>query len=204
MEDFTDEVLPQKGEPIFLGILGSRNDINQDVLIEKIINLVLQELTRPPDKVILPSEGTSSIFLTDWAESLKIPHQIYEADWQRHSRRAKIFRDSRIQHESTHFLVFLNKRSEFNENLAIRLARQGHSVFTVSWNDYEVEHLIIEHPPSLELQPAPPAKRGSKRGTGKGSVQKAEKPLSDHKIRSPLLELWASSSQITSPEFQPK
>ena len=204
MTDFTDELPPQKGVPLFLGIIGSRNDITQEVLIEKIINPILQELGRLPDKVIMPSEGTSSIFITDWAESLKIPHQIYEADWQRHARRAKIFRDARIQQESTHFIVFLNKRSEFNEKLATRLARQEHTVFTVCWKDYNIEQLIIENPLSLELQPAHRAERGNKLGTGKGSTRKAKQPLSDHKIRSPLLELWASSSQIASLEFQPK
>lgn len=197
MDDFTDEAPPQKGEPLFLGILGSRNDITQGVLIERILNPILQELGRPPDKAILPSEGKSSIFLSDWAETLKIPHQVYEADWQRHARRAKIFRDARIQQESTHFLVFLNKRSEFNEKLATRLARQGHMVFTVSWKDCEVEQLIVERPSSESL-PARPAERGSKRGTGKGSARKAAQPLSDHKSRSPLLELWAASCQTAS------
>lgn len=201
MEDFTDEAPPQKGEPLFLGVLGSRNDITQGVLIERILNPILQELGRPPDKAILPSEGTSSIFLSDWAETLKIPHQVYEADWQRHARRAKIFRDARIQQESTHFLVFLNKRSEFNEKLATRLARQGYTVFTVSWKDCEVEQLIVERPSSESL-PARPAERESKRGTGKGSARKAEKPLSDHKSRSPLLELWAASCQTASPVCQ--
>jgi hypothetical protein len=202
MADFTDEAPPQKGEPLFLGVLGSRNDITQGVLIERILNPVLQELGRPPDKAILPSEGTSSIFLTDWAESLKIPHQVYEADWQRHARRAKIFRDARIQQESTHFIVFLNKRSEFNEKLATRLARQGHTVFTVSWKDCEVEQLIIEAPPSSESPPARPAERGSKRGTGKGSARKGAQTLSDRKSHSPLLALWASSCQTASPESQ--
>lgn len=202
MADFTDELPPQKAEPLFLGILGSRNDITQGVLIERILNPILQELERPPDRVILPSEGTSSIFLSDWAESLKIPSQIYEADWQRHARRAKIFRDARIQQESTHYLVFLNKRSEFNEKLATRLARQGNIVFTVSWKDCEIEQLIVEQPPSSESPPARPAARGSKRGTGKGSAQKAEQPLSDHKSRSRLLELWASSCQTPSPACQ--
>jgi hypothetical protein len=201
MEDFTDEAPPQKGEPLFLGVLGSRNDITQGVLIERILNPILQELGRPPDKAILPSEGTSSIFLSDWAESLKIPHQVYEADWQRHARRAKIFRDARIQQESTHFVVFLNKRSEFNEKLAARLARQGHTVFTVSWKDCEVEQLIVERP-SSESPPAHPTERGSKRGTGKGSARKAAQPLSGHKSRSPLLELWATSSQTASPACQ--
>jgi hypothetical protein len=72
---------------------------------------------------------------------LKIPTQIYEADWRKHQRRAKIFRDARIQQEATHFIVFLNKRSEFNEKLANRLAKQGKPVFTVSYNEWCIEML---------------------------------------------------------------
>ena len=159
MSDFTDEDI-QKGEPLFLGVLGSRVDLKQEKIIEFLM-AVLEELERPPDQIILPAEGTSSIFISDWAESLKIPTQIYEADWRRHQRRAKIYRDSRIQKESTHFLIFLNKRSEFNEKLADRLCRQGRIVFTVTYADAEITKLI-----SSEEQPLQ-EERGSKRGTGK-------------------------------------
>jgi Zn-dependent M32 family carboxypeptidase len=142
MSDFTDENAElQKGDPLYLGIIGSRQDIDHIKVHELIINPILQELGRVPDKLILPAEGTSTIFLSDWAEMLKIPSQIYEADWRKHQRRAKIFRDARIQQESTHFIVFLNKRSEFNEKLANRLARQGKPVFTVSYNDWSIEML---------------------------------------------------------------
>ena len=168
MTDFTDEDTPQKGQPLFLGILGSRIDGTQDKYLYDLLGPMLQELGRIPDKIILPSEGISSIYISDWAESLKIPNQMYEADWRQHQRRAKIFRDSRIQNEATHFLVFLNKRSEFNEKMAIRLARKGHAVFTVGYSDWSLEQLIVEQP-RLSLQsPLPrPAKRESKRGTGK-------------------------------------
>lgn len=142
MSDFTDENAElEKGSPLYLGVIGSRQDIDQIKVQELIINPILQELGRVPDKMILPSEGTSTIFLSDWAEMLKIPTQIYEADWRKHQRRAKIFRDARIQQESTHFIVFLNKRSEFNEKLANRLAKQGKPVFTVSYNDWSIELL---------------------------------------------------------------
>jgi len=160
MSDFTDEGPLQKGEPLFLGVLGSRMDLKQEKIIEFLM-ATLEELERPPDQIILPAEGTSSIFISDWADSLKIPTQIYEADWRRHQRRAKIYRDSRIQKESTHFLIFLNKRSEFNEKLADRLCRQGRTVFTVTYADAEITKLI-----SSEEQPLQEG-RGSKRGIGK-------------------------------------
>ena len=163
---FTDEGPIQQTQPLFLGVLGSRPDVSAQDLQESTLLPMLQELGRTPDKVSLPVEGLSNILISDWAEQLKIPTQLYDADWQRHQKRAKIFRDLRIQQESTHFLIFLNKRSTFNEKLAERLAKQGYTVFTVPYKGLELEQLIIEQPyePS---PPARPAERGSKRGTGK-------------------------------------
>lgn len=165
MSDFTDEGPLQKGEPLFLGVLGSRIDLNQEKIME-ILMAILEELERPPDQIILPAEGTSSIFISDWADRLTIPTQIYEADWRRHQRRAKIYRDSRIQKESTHFLVFLNKRSEFNEKLAERLCRQGRTVFTVSYAETEVTRLINVQT-SLHEHLPPQEEHESKPSTGK-------------------------------------
>jgi len=155
--DFEDEI--QKGTPIYMGVIGARTDINQEQ-IQDILIAILQELGRPPDQLILPSEGSSSIFISDWADSLKIPTQIYEADWRRHQRRAKIFRDTRIQKESTHFIIFLNKRSEYNMKLSERLHKQGKQVFTIDYSN-QIEHLIASEEPSQEEA------HGSKRGTGK-------------------------------------
>jgi len=136
MDDLEDI---QKGEPIYLGVLGSRQDLAQNQIMDTIIMPILEKIGRTPDQLILPTEGTTSIFISDWADGLKIPTQIYEADWRRHQRRAKIYRDSRIQKESTHFLIFLNKRSNFNEKLADRLAKQGKTVFTVSYTNVFTE-----------------------------------------------------------------
>lgn len=180
MADFTDEtILPTKGDPFFLGIIGSRADATQEKILEEVITPMLQELGRMPDRVILPSDGLSTIFISDWSERLKLPTQIYEADWRRHQRRAKIFRDARIQQESTHFLIFLNKRSEYNEKLAIKLAKQGRTVFTVTYSDWSLEMLtppeleiVIEQHPSSQLPSPPLTKRGSKRDTGKVREQK--------------------------------
>lgn len=186
--DFTDEEASvQKGMPIYLGIIGSRQDLSQQTIIETILTPILQELERPPDRVILPSEGTTSIFISDWAETLRIPTQIYEADWIRHNRRAKIFRDARIQSESTHFLVFLNKRSQFNATLANRLALKGYPVFTINYADCGIEYLVIkpsEPDPSSQPQPPRRAKRGSKPSTGKDSRQTTLEPLLIQKSQS--------------------
>ncbi len=182
---FTDEGPIQQTQPLFLGVLGSRPDVSAQALQENILTPMLQELGRTPDKVILPVEGLSNILISDWAEQLHIPTQIYDADWQRHQKRAKIFRDLRIQKEATHFLIFLNKRSTFNEKLAERLAIQGHTVFTVpyrktpvfdangrvssdtqQYKGLELEQLVIQ--PCEPSPPARPAERGSTRGTGTG------------------------------------
>ena len=145
MTDFTDETEPlTKGATIFLGVIGSRTDATQEKILEDIMKPIVQELGRIPDRMVLPSEGISSIYISDWADTMKIPTQVYEADWHRHQRRAKIFRDARIQQESTHFIIFLNKRSEFNEKLALRLAKQGYPVFTVTYSDWSLELLTCE------------------------------------------------------------
>ena len=198
MSDFTDEspTAVTKGTPIFLGVLGSRADATSTKLIEHIFHPMVQELGRPPDRMILPSEGMSSIYCSDWADSLRIPSQVYEADWHRHHRRAKIFRDARIQQESTHFLVFLNKRSEFNEKLALRLAKKGYPVFTVAYADWSLELLTSEvEEPSLIPPPVPQVMRGNKRGTGtKRELQQSlqsKDPGNQHSLPS----LWGVCTQ---------
>ena len=191
MPDFTDEVdLVEKANPLFLGIIGSRNDCNQTQILESVVNPILQELKRTPDKVILPAEGTSTIYISDWAESLKIPVQTYDADWKRHLRRAKFLRDARIQQESTHYLIFLNKRSTFNEKLAERLARKGAIVFTVS-SEWEVEELsmpLVSSSPQFPLR----EEHESTQDTGKELKQKKSKQSASPGTQCLLLDLWAS------------
>lgn len=167
--DFTDEDGEiTKGTAIFLGIVGGRADATMEKIAEDIMPLVLQELGRVPDRVILPFEGNSSIFICDWAERLHIPTQVYEAEWHRHQKRAKIFRDMRIQQESTHFLIFLNKRSEYNEKLAKRLVKSGKEVFTITYSDWSLERLFIERQqePSLKRPSPRQVKRESKQDIG--------------------------------------
>ena len=181
---FTDEPTDSMSTsaPIFLGILGSRTDATHEKILEEVLMPILQELGRPPDKVLLPEEGTSTIYISDWADSLKIPSQLYQCDWQRHGKRARLFRDVRIQEESTHFIVFLNKRSEFNEKLGTRLARKGYRVFTVAYKDWSIEELVVsslrdrqetEQPPQSHRknppsgQPSGRARHGRTQGTGK-------------------------------------
>jgi hypothetical protein len=195
MSDFTDEAPPEKGTPLLLGVIGSRQDCSQTKLLEDVLTPILQELGRIPERVILPSEGITSIYISDWADTLKIPTQIYEADWHRHQRRAKIYRDARIQQEASHFLIFLNKRSEYNEKLAIRLANKGYSVFTVTYSDWSLELLTRTERPSLSSPPARPATRGSKRGTGKEPEQPRWTQSEGPGTQVQLTSLWGACKQ---------
>lgn len=171
MSDFTDEAEPlQKPNPFFLGVLGSRSDGSEEDYLHKIIYPMLEVMERTPEKVILPAEGISTMWIQTWAESMKIPTELYQADWRRHQRRAKVFRDARIQQESTHFLVFLNKRSEANEKLATRIAQNGRDVFTVNYATWEMELLTAEPLPCESLQSPRPKEHGRTRGTGTGRV----------------------------------
>lgn len=189
MTDFTDETGPlERAEPFFLGILGTRTDVDASKYTDGILTPLLEEWGRVPERVILPAEGSSSIMIGEWAEQMKVPTQIYEADWFRHKRRAKIFRDARIQQESTHFLIFLNKRSNFNEQLAERLARSGKHVCTVSYSDWEVTMLI----PSSRSPSAPQAKRESKRGIGTMSKPQQSTQSKALGNQQQLTSLWAT------------
>jgi hypothetical protein len=167
MSDFTDELeAPSKPKPFFLGVLGSRNDGTEEDYLHKVLFPMLEVMERTPEKVILPAEGTSTIWIQNWAESMKIPTETYQADWRRHQRRAKIFRDARIQQEGTKFLVFLNMRSEANEKIANRIAEHGREVFTVKYATWEMELLTPEETPCESLQSPRPKGHGRTRGTG--------------------------------------
>jgi hypothetical protein len=195
---FTDEPGPlEKPSAIRLGILGHRNDCTQQRLVEEVLTPLLQELGRPPEQVLLPSEGTSSIYISDWADQLSIPTQTYEADWRRHQRRALVFRDARIQQEATHFVIFLNKRSEANAKLAMRLARKGHSVLTVSYASWELEYLTSQETPLQEpswagLEPEEPD-RTRDTGTAQELLQSRQSGVPGSQSR--LTDLWGACRQ---------
>jgi hypothetical protein len=196
--DFTDETDLLKTDPIYLGVLGYNTDATEEKVREQLLQPMLQELERMPDKMILPSEGNSSIYLLDWAEQMKIETQVYEPDWRRHQKRAKIYRDSRIQKEATHFLIFLNKRTDTNAKLADRLAKKGHTVFTVAYSSWEVEMLSSPQPLPPLPQPSSvqPAARSTKRGctpsieTAQGQSQSAPSKVPGIQVQ--LTDLWAT------------
>jgi len=174
--------------PFFLGILGSHEGATPEKIADVVL-AVLEVLQKFPERMILPSEGRNNMFLSDWADRHSLPTQVYEADWHRHNRRARIFRDTRIIKEATHFIIFLNKRSEANEKTAIRLVKQGKPVFTVSYADWSIEELTID--PSVPLL-APPKERASKQGTGtkRGSQRHPLKEVPE--TQQQLTDLWVT------------
>jgi len=119
---------------IIMAVFGYTNKVSEKDIQENTLTLLLQEMTRPPDKVLLTSEGNSSIYIQDWAESLGIKTQTFHADWTRNGKMAHIIREDRMYKECTHALVFLSQRSDRLEKLAERMARKGKIVFTSSSN----------------------------------------------------------------------
>ena len=140
--DFLDDN-PQVPKPILLGVLGSRADITYDILYERIIEPIMAELGRMPDRVVLPSESTSSALLYGWAEKFKLAFIAYDTDWAHLGRKARIVRDARIIQEATHLIIFLGKRSDYYGQQGVKIARKGKIVFTVS-NNFELEEIVIE------------------------------------------------------------
>ena len=124
------------------GIFGvstcSERELHEQVLVP-----LLQELGRIPDRVLIPSEGNSSIYLQEWAESLRIPTQVFQSDWVRNGRIAQIIRDDRMQKECTHAVVFLSPRSNKLEKMAEKMAKKGKIVFTSS-TDLTLMQLVLQ------------------------------------------------------------
>ena len=131
---------------ILLSVFGATNKLSEQELLENTLTPLLQEWGRPPDKVLLPSEGNSSIYIQEWAESLHIKTQAFYADWVRNGRMAQILRDDRMYKECTHALVFLSQKSVKLEKFAEKMAKKGKMVFTSSCNQ-TLTQLELSHPP---------------------------------------------------------
>ena len=126
-----------------MGILGHTNKQSEQSLIETVLTPFLQEVGRVPDRILLPSEGHSSIYLQEWADSLRIKTQVFHSDWKRHGKIAQILRDDRIKQESTHVLLFVGPRSKTWEKVVTSLVRKGTYVVTSS-NDEPIVHWQLD------------------------------------------------------------
>jgi hypothetical protein len=129
---------------IVVGVFGNTNKVSEQDLQDNTLTLILQELGRTPDKVLIPTEGNSSIYIQEWAESLGIKTQQFQADWARNGRAAAILRDDRMTKECTHALVFVSNKSTRLEKFAEKMCKKGKVVFTSSHNQtltqFELSH----------------------------------------------------------------
>ena len=141
--DFESDIR-MAGKPIYLGILGIHNQITKEEIHEKILHPLMSVLGRLPDKILLPSEGTSSAYISLWAERSHVDTQCVEADWRKFQRKAAILRDARILKEATHLLVFVGTKSRSHEATAIRQVKKGKQVFLVEPNPIEMCELVVE------------------------------------------------------------
>ncbi len=132
------------GKPILLGVLGKHEQISKQDIHEKILHPLVSAIGRLPDKVLIPSEGTSSAYITLWAEKANLELHAVDADWRKLQRRAGIMRDARIQKESTHLLIFVGARSKNYEQTGIREAKKGKTVSLVDHDSLDLCELVVE------------------------------------------------------------
>jgi hypothetical protein len=142
MDIFDD--IPISVNPIVLGVLGTHNTITKQQMHEKILHPLMSVLGRVPELIVYPSEGTSSAYVSIWAQRHNVNTHCVEADWRKFQRKASILRDARILKESTHLLVFIGTKSRTNEQTAIRQVKKGKQVFLVEPNPVEMCELVVE------------------------------------------------------------
>ena len=164
MSSLQDEIY--EPDVIVLGVFGNTNKVSEQDLQENTLNLILQELGRTPDKVLIPTEGNSSIYIECWAESLHIKRQIFQPDWVRNGRIAAILRDDRMAKECTHALVFLpaprtNQTISRLEKFAEKLCKKGKTVFTSSHNQ-QLTQFELSHSSQAPLKASEPARKSDR------------------------------------------
>ncbi len=132
---------PRVPVQVRLGILGQRRDLT-DKDITEIFDLIVEDYPEV-QALIVPSEGDSSIYAEAWAEKKKIPVTVHQSDWRRDGRRAQIFRDNRIIHDSTHFLIFGGPRSERPLKTAEQLTKKGKTVYYMAHGSMELQQFEV-------------------------------------------------------------
>lgn len=197
-------------QPIILGIFGNRSKFDETLFYETILHPLLQEFGRIPDKILVPNEGLTSYYIQEWAEALNINIQVFHADFRKSGKSAYAIRDTRIEGECTHALVFMGPRSTRMESLSKRLLKKEKAVFTISANTNELEQLeAVEEDTSrcqisiVTIQDGPPSlpstclasKHGRKSSKGKEPELPPKQPLIDFGIqrRKPVSENHSSS-----------
>ena len=158
MKDVNKQVLKMFDDDIFqpnvivVAIFGNTNKVSEQDIQDNTLIPILKELGRPPDKVLIPTEGNSSIYIQDWAEALHIKSQTFHSDWIKNGRIAQIIRDDRMAKECTHALVFLSQKSTRLEKMAEKMCKKGKIVFTLSYDQILTE-LELSKPKDATLKP---------------------------------------------------
>ena len=165
MSTLDDEIY--EPDTIILSVFGYTNKISEGDIQDNTLTPILGEIGRPPDRVLIPTEGNSSIYIQSWAEALKIKTQIFQADWQRNGRMAQILRDDRMFKECTHALVFLSQKSQRLEKFAERMVRKGKIVFTSSHNQTLTQFEMSRCEPAVPQKASKPARKSD---IGKGQM----------------------------------
>jgi hypothetical protein len=129
-----------QSQKTILGVIGSSTAKRwtRETVANSIMNPVLGEFEKLPDTILLAAEGTVSILIHMWSDSHRVQCKVLETDWSRMGRKARAVRDSKILKEATHLLIFLGIRSDYYEKIAMREAKKGRSVFTVSASTGEI------------------------------------------------------------------
>ena len=199
-------------QPIILGIFGNRSKFDETLFYETVLHPLLQEFGRIPDKSLVPNEGLTSYYIQEWAEALNINIQVFHADFRKSGKSAYAIRDTRIESECTHALVFMGVRSTRMESLSKRLLKKEKAaVFTISADTNELEQLeAVEEVDTshcqisiVTIQDGPPSlpstclasKHGRKSSKGKEPELPPKQPLIDFGIqrRKPVSENHSSS-----------
>lgn len=134
-----DDSIPL-ASPFTLGVLGSSTSSKwtKETIQESLLTPILEQFKDPPNSLLLPSDGTTSVFLQVCAQKSNIKTLVFDADWKTLGKRARALRDARIIQDSTHLLIFLGTKSDFYEKIAIREAKKGKVVFTVDPKTHEI------------------------------------------------------------------
>ncbi len=153
MED--EIVVPVK--PFYLGVFGTRSDLQYESMIEDILLPLFEATGRVPEKMVGPSEGYSTLYLEKYATSHNIPWKTIYTDWQKHGRKATFMRDYTVERECNYALVFLNKKTQTLEKYAERLTKKGKHVFTYDYKNTLTYYTLEE--PEPEPVPVPKQKK---------------------------------------------
>jgi hypothetical protein len=136
---------------ITLGIIGSTQNIKEKDMWGT-MDAIAEHLETSPQRILVPSEGNSSVYIQSWADSKKIQYTLFECDWVRLGKRAAMMRDAAIQKEADYFLLVKSPKSKSDrlDKLGASLAKKGKTVF-----------LFGEELELLEVEKAPPKEKKS-------------------------------------------